>query len=94
MLRYDARSWRSRFIFDLNMQFFSKMSYFLFRLYSNMNRRLLMKLGDAERIVRCVSLFFMGDFLDFSLLYTLLFHLFCPQMAMRIKFGAQIMNQI
>ena len=22
----------------------------------------------------------------------LLFHLFCPQMAMRIKFGAQIMN--
>jgi len=29
---------------------------------SNMNRRLLMKLGDAERIVRCVSLIFYGDF--------------------------------
>jgi hypothetical protein len=38
-------------------------------------------------------LFFYGGFLDFSL-YTTLFHLFCPQMAMRIKFGAQIMNQI
>jgi hypothetical protein len=37
---------------------------------SNMNRRLLMKLGDAERIVRCVSLtFFMRDFLDFSLYF-------------------------
>jgi hypothetical protein len=53
-----------------------------------------MKLGDAERIVWCVSLIFHGDFLDFSLLYSTLFHLFCPQIAMRIKFGAQIMNQI
>jgi hypothetical protein len=32
MLRYDDGSWRSRFIYNLNMQFLSKMSYFLFRL--------------------------------------------------------------
>jgi hypothetical protein len=35
------------------------------------------------------SYFLIGDFLDVSLLYSTLFHLFCPQMAMRIKFGAQ-----
>ncbi len=32
MLRYDAGPWRSRFIYSLNMQFLSKMFYFLFRL--------------------------------------------------------------
>jgi hypothetical protein len=32
MLRYDAGLWRLRFIYNLNMQFFSKRSYFLFHL--------------------------------------------------------------
>jgi hypothetical protein len=41
-----------------------------------MNRRLLMKLGDAERIVRCVSLiFFYGGFFGF---FTTLFNTVSP----------------
>jgi hypothetical protein len=34
-----------------------------------MNRRLLLKLGDAERIVRCVSFFYGGFFGFFTTLY-------------------------
>jgi hypothetical protein len=32
MVRYDAGQWQSRFMYNLNMQCLSKMSYFLFRL--------------------------------------------------------------
>ena len=32
MLEYGVGPWRSMFIYNLNMQFWSKISYFLFRL--------------------------------------------------------------
>jgi hypothetical protein len=41
MLDNGLRPWRSRFFFNLNMKFLSKMSYFLSACNSKMNRRLL-----------------------------------------------------
>ncbi len=56
MLRYGAGLWRSMFIYNLNMQLQSKISYFLFRLLQEHEQAITLKLGDADRIVRGVSL--------------------------------------
>ena len=55
MLDNGLGPWRSMFIYNLYMQFLSKISYFLFRLKQQNEQAITLKLGDAERIVRCVN---------------------------------------
>ncbi len=93
MLRYGAAGpWRSMFIYNLNMQFQSKNSYFLFRLLQEHEQAITLSLtlGYADRIVRGVSIILFQS-------NTNNFRIFCwfgPQMAMRIKFRAPFFNHI
>ncbi len=49
MLDNGLGPWRSRFIFNLNMQFLRKMSYFRFRSLQKNEQAITLQLGDADQ---------------------------------------------